>query len=354
MSRISEIQSMYKELLIKSCQDITERPEFIINILDSILVFWKKHEAVINIFLKHQHEYYDIYFCTAADNLDIEDFEHYSFLAQGKVHIMDDPLIKMSDTTIKLHKQFDTQEMINNIKVLINDNIKILELEQSPILLLPIRSNNRTEESKEINSFAEQLFLNLFTDIKSIEEYKHKCRTVTDIKMQLRAESINSILLFYGDSFEEPFEVRMEKFMNYNLEVPFFKTFSNTKDYMSLFMYSMIGYLIQAIDIFLLSEEYKVVPYIRAKIPFYYYSLLCEQLERADKVLFKHAIYCHLIYLKFEKRFVKDISLKQYLEIISNIGLQPELIETMDSKMIRTLVDNNLKILYAEIGKRSD
>ena len=273
---------------------------------------------------------------------------------------MDDPLAKMCDATLRLssHEKINTQAMIEDVSFLISDNIKLLELEERPIWLLPVRENNRTEGSSEINSLAEQLFLNLFTDIESIEVYMKTCITIVDIKNHLRPESLDRILLFNEDVKEDTFEARMEGLISYSSKVPFLRHFCEVKDYKSVFLFSIIGYLIQAIDIFLLSEGYKVIPYIRSKSAFYYYSLLCYQhLENeisADKMLFKHAIYCHLIYLAFDRSIVEKISLKQYLDIISTTDINLDLIEMMDLKDIKKVVDNNLATLYSKINEEAN
>ena len=360
MDRLNQIQDEYKILLLKIEDSLTRNPDYVENILDSVLIFWKKHETLVDIFLNYQLESYSAHLYTAADYLDIDGLEHYPFLAQGKIHIMDDPLAKMCDTTLRLSsdEKINTQAMIEHVSFLISDNIKLLELEERPIWLLPVRENNRTEGSSEINSLAEQLFLNLFTDIESIEVYMKTCITIVDIKNHLRPELLDGILLLNEDVKEDTFEKRMEGLISYSSKVPHLRHFCEVKDYKSVFLLSIIGYLIQAIDIFLLSEEYKIIPYIRSKSAFYYYSSLCYQhLENeisADKMLFKHAIYCHLIYLAFDRSIVEKISLKQYLDIISTLDINLDLIEMMDLKDIKKVVDNNLATLYSKINEEAN
>lgn len=114
MDRLNQIQDEYKILLLKIEDSLTRNPDYVENILDSVLIFWKKYETLVDIFLNYQLERYSVYLYTAADYLDIDGLEHYPFLAQGKIHIMDDPLAKICDTTLRLssHEKINTQAMI--------------------------------------------------------------------------------------------------------------------------------------------------------------------------------------------------------------------------------------------------
>lgn len=71
-------------------------------------------------------------------------------------------------------------------------------------------------------------------------------------------------------------------------------------------------------------------------------------------MLFKNAIYCHLIYLAFDRSIVEKISLKQYLDIISTLDINIDLIEMKDLKDIKKVVDNNLATLYSKINEEAN
>lgn len=347
--KLSKIQDLYKELLIKTIEILDKEPNYIFNALDGILLFWKKYESVIDIFLKYQYEEYSIYFYTAADYLDVDAFEHYPFLVQGKIHIMDDPLAKMCDITVKLQseKYFNKEETLENIKKLIRNNITLLELPQQPIWLLPVRSNNRTEGLNEINQLAESIFLNLFEDISSISEYREKCQNISDIKKYLKGESLEGLLLYKDDSPDEIFESRMEKFIKYNSKSPYLKIFCESGDYSAVFLYSIIGYLIQAIDIYLTSEEYKIIPYIRSKISFYYYSILYHQQDdEGDILLYNYALYCHCFNMMIDLEKIKRIPLNKFLYVAKSLNQKIEFSDTIDFKKTKNIVSENLKDLY--------
>ena len=61
-----------------------------------------------------------------------------------------------------------------------------------------------------------------------------------------------------------------------------------------------------------------------------------------------------LIYLAFDRSIVEKISLKQYLDIISTLDINLDLIEMMDLKDIKKVVDNNLATLYSKINEEAN
>lgn len=50
MDRLNQIQDEYKILLLKIEDSLTRNPDYVENILDSVLIFWKKHETLVDIF----------------------------------------------------------------------------------------------------------------------------------------------------------------------------------------------------------------------------------------------------------------------------------------------------------------
>ena len=53
MDRLNQIQDEYKILLLKIEDSLTRNPDYVENILDSILIFWKKHETLVAVSYTH-------------------------------------------------------------------------------------------------------------------------------------------------------------------------------------------------------------------------------------------------------------------------------------------------------------
>ena len=88
--QIDKLQEEYLAILKMASERINEDTYHAV--VDEILVFWKKHKRVALSIATHYITPMRTLVFTGATFMDIDDLEHYPFLAIGEKHILDDPL----------------------------------------------------------------------------------------------------------------------------------------------------------------------------------------------------------------------------------------------------------------------
>jgi len=174
------IQKEYLELLQSIKKTISKENAELL--LDEIQIFWKKREQKIDFILKWlSSEKYVISYFTCATVLDTAGTDYYSFLLTGDYHIFDDPVVFHLGSSTKTDGEF-SEYLLNMVIKTIEDNIRILTSYNHFIWVIPIRFlYSALSTIDDIEGKVDNLFLSLFSNITSMDEYFSKCESVSDI-----------------------------------------------------------------------------------------------------------------------------------------------------------------------------
>lgn len=137
LHELSLLQEEYKELLIKASHDILSTN--INAVIDEIIVFWSRNKKLVNCILNYLNKPFSSYVFTAATLLDIDDNEHFPFIAFGEYNFWDDPIYRYIEITKNIKNTNWGKRLQEEVLKTINDNIKIIEKTNGFIYILPIR-----------------------------------------------------------------------------------------------------------------------------------------------------------------------------------------------------------------------
>lgn len=306
VQKILVIQREYKNLLISLLPKVNSNSPYAA--LDEICIFWKRNVKVVQLFLKHYISGKDSYVFTAATYLDFENNEHYPFLLLGKHHILDDPLCAYLNLYGQMEPSKITDALLAQIKNSIDDNIKIIDNCFNSILILPLRILNQAPNDQTLYELGEDVFLSLFSDIKSISEVT-QIKSISVIQAHLRPRMEDIIVFSEKENYELPF---IERFQQGVEENPFTNT-ENTDGYnFCLMVYS---YIQQSIDVVLSCMEYGCIPYLRYPVALHYAGLLLENMADqfdVDEMRMKMFI-AHLIHEICDKDRLSHSGLPAFL-----------------------------------------
>ena len=344
MEKMIEYNNSYKILLEKLEKDITT--DNLKYILDETYIFWNTHKNLIQLFLKNVPYNYNTYFFTGATFLDCDDYEHFPLVVLGKIHIIDDAVSKYikvinSNMSIKFKKSIKEQ-----IILAIKDNIKVLELNDSNIFVLPVTFFNQLEESQNIIiELANKFVLNLFkkenmTKKELFENYSDIETMQTQIKNEAR-----QILIFseYND-IDIELKERYIKYINNNV-LPFNEGLNDVQK----FYFIVYGFFLQALQIAFSCIEYNIIPYLRYDISFHYFTIVANNFHKEygiDNILIRSSC-ANMIYKLFDKRRIKD---KDFTNFHNNI-YKLEINDTIFSFIKREKIDiNNYDLKHPPIN----
>lgn len=298
-------------------------------IIDEINIFWFANRDVVRLILQNISFEYDCYTFTGATFLDIDDFEHYPFVALGRTHVVDDPLNKYTNIVSNIpNKDFHAQ-LKEQMLLAIKDNIKIIENYSDVIFILPVTLLSDLK-SDLIKNATQQAFFSMFKDNAiTRKKYFNEFKTIDDIEKALK-DGISQTLIFSEDNEGDDLSSRFESYKDRPL--PFC---DGTTDAM-IFFYIVNGFFAQAFSILLMCAEYRMIPYLRYEITYRYTILLGGNFADNTKmqlILFK-SICAHLLYKIFDKRKIKDVSFIHYLSIIDQGNFNNNVFETLQKNEI--------------------
>uniref|UniRef100_UPI001AEC08CF hypothetical protein n=1 Tax=Staphylococcus sp. GDK8D68P TaxID=2804092 RepID=UPI001AEC08CF len=128
---------------------------------------------------------------------------------------------------------------------------------------------------------SETIFLSLFKDIESMEQYNQKMKKSNDIARYLNKNQ-PTIPLFKGDNVKDKWEVRLQ-----NSKIEYFD-YANVTEMTDgeVFFLIVFGNIRQALSVIDMSSSFQVIPFIRSFIPFSYFILISQILEDNFKNVF--------------------------------------------------------------------
>ena len=124
-----------------------------------------------------------------------------------------------------------------------------------------------------------QVFLSLFDNEYSFEEYKKTFRTIDDIKASLRPRIEQSIIFTEDEDTSVSFETRFAKYKE-TTTLPISKDACDAE----IFWFAIFSYLSQAFDILLMCTEYQLNPYIRFDVAFKYMLILSSNFKDQKEI----------------------------------------------------------------------
>lgn len=265
--RILEVETEYLTLLQSIEKTYTKQNLF--SVLDSIRLFWFKNRKLVSLFLQTLKDK-EAFSYSGATHLDVNDKEYYGFLAVGKIHIMDDQLYKYAD--IILHgKDFPGVELIKQqIKITLEDNIRVLQDLKGIVLLLPVRLFY--ENLEFIHKIAEKCFLDFFNNkYSSIQNYLEQCKTIEDIENNMSENILKALYICDNDNFNCSLRERI-KMVPTNLY--------NTDNIIVNFFLSIQGFLISALEMLETMHDFGIIPIVRNKATLSYLYFLEPNLNK--------------------------------------------------------------------------
>lgn len=339
---LKELQIRYRDVLINAKDSIFKTNSMAV--IDEINVFWLKNKKLVEFALRNFVQPYEAYAFTAATILDVEDFEHYPFVTLGKFHIWDDPIFKYASIVGKTPNLDFNEKMREQVIATITDNLKILDLAEEVIYILPIRYLS-SDTGKLAYKAGMQVFLSLFDKEYSFEEYRKTFSSIEDVKASLRSGIEQSIFFTEDEDTSVAFETRFAKYKD-TTTLPISKEANDAE----IFWFAIFSYVSQALDILLMCTEYQLNPYIRFDIAFKYMLILSgnfKDQKEIQNMIFKGAI-AHILHRTYNKEKAKFLDFKRYYNIIQESDFDTRLFSLLEQQGI-TIDNPNVKLISKTI-----
>ncbi|MBU3221821.1 hypothetical protein [Clostridium algidicarnis] len=293
-------------------------------IVDEIKIFWFANRDLVRLILNNISSDFDCYIFTGATFLDIDDLEHYPFVALGKEHVVDDPLYKYASIVSSIDNQDFAEQLKGQMLLSIKDNIKILENYSDNIYILPVTLMSDTT-SNLLKKAAEQAFFSMFKDNSiTLKKYYNEFLCIEDIIKELR-DGVSETLVFSEESSGDDL---CSRFRSHIAQV---HPFSDKISEAMIFYYIVNGFFLQAFDILLRCSEYRMIPYLRYEVTFRYTILLGANFDNnaeMQMILFK-SICTHLLYRVFDKNRIRDIDFNYFINNIKKENFDTILFESL-------------------------
>lgn len=324
MRELFEIQEEYRQLL-EELYDEKDKDEFVY-VIDEISLFWYSKRNVVELIMENISEDFDAYLFTGATYLDIEGGEHYPFVSLGKVHIVDDPLAKYAEA-IKMNLNDSFYRMMKKQIVLaFDDNLRILKECFGKVFLLPITLINKLEEGL-VREGSEKVLESMFKERLSIKEM-FALKSLSELTSMLKDGVQEHVAFLEGEDRKEDIVVRFETYLD-EMNNPFGDMQNSHK-----FLYSILGFISQSLQILFCAAQYKMIPYIRYGVTFNYLTIIGENFQdvpRMQEVIFKTA-FTHSFYKKFDWELTKFIEFNRYCDVVEQIDIIGRLEKQMENK----------------------
>lgn len=349
---ITKLQLDYLDVLKQARDKMTDQNYHAI--VDEILVFWKKHKRLAESILRHYIVPMETFVFTGATLVDVEDYEHYPFLALGKKHIVDDPLCRYLETAGNLKNSDVASGLLETAKLTLEDNIKLIENYYPNIVILPLRYLCDIDEDL-IHKNAINAFLSMFNEnIQSLEDYR-KLQTIDDINANLLPDMDKNIIFTINENTSLDMIERFGTFIEHDEHTKFLKN-----DHNKIFFFTIIGYITQALNIIMMCMINRCIPYIRYEVAFKYVLKLVENFKtspEAKEMVAKTSI-GYVLYKQFDKETFKQYNFQTYIELLKRhnserrifelIGQENLDVEKMQLSHIIEKVDKYLEELISD------
>lgn len=334
-TELISIQNEYLELLKKVKSNLDANWEVVI---DEVNLFWFRKKRFITFVMENYITPYNTYLFTAATFLDYNDKEHFPLVVCDGMCIVDDIICTYGNLIGKIDDIKFNNTIKNQLTLGIDDNISILEKCGSRIYILPIRFLF-SEDDEVVSVGADGAFLSLFNEhFDNMQDYLQKVISFEDLDMVLKPNLKKSILLYKNDNVNLAFQDRIN---NYIKEADNGMDLKN-KPMSFIFISAVYGSIAQALNVILLSTRFRVIPYLRYNVAFYYFTYFIQnpyisKIENMEEICLK-AKACYLIYKNFDKDALAYSDFDKFAVIVREKKLYEKILDKIKK------CGNNLKI----------
>ena len=345
--RLLAIQSDYKDLLINlrdffyesSCSAIT----------DEIHTFWFKQRKFIDFVFNNYFEPNRTYLFTAVGYIDIKNNEHYPFFILGTNHVLDDPIHKIIlSKAIEKNDEFAI-ELKKHMFDAICDNIEVLTQCFGLIYILPLGLLFPIDAAT-IKKGVDSVFLSLFRQQLSLNDFFESIITVDDICLALKPNIKNNLLFNCGGDTGG----FVERFSNYKNSMSFPSLAGKSEGHQ--FYFAMTGFLSQAFDMILICAKYNIIPYVRSETAAYYLRVVgfnFKEVDEVTEILFK-AMIAHVLCALFDETQIIGVNLNDFLLRVNEYCFEEKLYEEINpshSLNQQSDIDNVVRVISKHLHK---
>lgn len=325
--KVIGLQEEYLHLLQK-LQNYTSIDDFryVVNEID---IFWFSHRKIVDLFLQHVGEGKNAYLFCGAVYLDFDADEHYPFLAIGDIHIVDDPLPKCVHA-LKLSPNDSYYQAIKDQLVsAFFDDIKILTQLSGKILLLPVNDALRRIDNQISIELAKKFLLSMFPEPISMEQI-FQIDDFDKLVSQMSPDALDMISFTEEDHSGEPIETKLTRYTaltgNAYGNIPLSQQLIHT----------ILGFLIQSVDILSMGAQFSLIPYIRDNSIFQ--NTLCIGGQFGDSkdinFLIQGMVFSHFFYQHFDSTSISGASIEEFLQVS----------ETITKNSIQSVISSNREL----------
>lgn len=327
--KIQQIQNDYLVLLKNlNFKDITQ--DIFLNCIDTINIFWHSHREAIDLFLHYHLEDKSTYLHTGNGSFSLEEKTHYIFVTLGDLHIIDDPIIRLSSTVKFMPNGAFKEKIIRNIKNRVEDVILIFEEYPEVFTILPITTCTG-KDLQEVFYRAESIFFSMFNDESlTKEEYLKDFSTLEEVEDALKGHIPQTLIFSDEDDTSIDMKTRFRDFL---------KTKNNPFAEIQVseahaFMGIVISYFTQALTISMMSLTLKATPFIMHFLPFIYFRMIMENFSenQTAKKITSMATYAYLFNTNFDFSRIEGIDFKDYYTFSENFKFVNQLSERLKMK----------------------
>lgn len=314
MEKLLDLQYEYKDLLEGLLPELY-KDEFRF-IVEEINLFWYSKRKLVELILNNISENFDTFLFTGATYLDVKNREHYPFVSLGKNHVVDDPLAKFAEV-ILLNEDEQFFFMIRKQMILaFEDDLNVLSECFGKIYLLPVTLLQKLQDGL-ISKSTTQIFQSMFKEEENLEQIFKRFRTLPDLIGALR-EGIKENLIFLEDEdMTQDISIRFAHYLK-EMEQPF-----GCIPEVQKFVYTIMGFLSQSLQILMSAAQYRMIPYVRYKVTYRYLFVLSHNfLDIPDmKLLIYKASFAYLFYKNYDLEKASKQLFSSYCEKIDKIDI---------------------------------
>lgn len=330
---IIRIQKEYRELIAiyedelkrKSISDFRLKALF-----EEVKIFWYKNKPMVSFFLNNLEYTDDVSFLAGAVYADILNNGHIDFSLLGKKRIINDPLSKMSVFFQKDSYLINYDRIKNYVYTTVTDLYDVLDFWNQDFWVIPLDNVNnqqRVQEMKELSSLSSKFILALFDyQYETIDIFTENNASFEDIEKHLNPSALSYLVYSAGSDTTLSLRTRIEKFCQATLD---YNTIKSQMTEPEIFLMTTAQNIMQCLDIFLLAQEYKMVPFIRNDIVICYLILLVNYISHiADEDMLNRCIIAYIAQAKYD---FGDISYNDFIETFGNGKLVNTVLDQMKS-----------------------
>lgn len=313
--QIKEIQEQYFDLL-KKILPLLESELYLLSALDSISLFWRKKQSVIEMFLNYIVKERNTVFYTGAVCFEENNGDQYPFMLMGDLHIFDDPLGRYCEIC---HQNESTLGLfLKQILLCARNNIDILKNCDELIIVLPLRNIEHTDQAEDLKKLGEKCFLNFFNDFYDLNSYFQNCNTVDDLVKHFRLELQGVVCLYENDNAEDVFRTRVERVIE--ISKNYYENGHSIAEYFYFFFFST---LLQSIEILSIASFYNATPLIRYPVALQNAFLLLPSFYKDNLYQATSRFFIlNSLYKLFVNSFNNNVSLRAFYENVKNFSFE--------------------------------